>query len=595
MKKRQNIIFTIAIDNYKSDAWDNLNNAVLDCKTLTDILISRYSFEAFPYSLKDTEATKSNIYNSFNTLNSYICEGDNIVIFFAGHGQMHPVTKRGYWMPHDATSDISTWIENTIIKDFIHDLQAHHVWLIMDSCFSGTFLTKNRGYVFNKTYEEIDLLKSRWMLSSGSEEKVSDGKHQNHSPFCKFLIKYLQNNSNIYTSVSEISKYVKSLTIKNSKQTPLFGQIENIDNQGGEMVFILKTEYIKTNIQQVNGFPNTVELKNEYFLNKDKNSTISVGKEVLLVQSFIENVDFLIVENFRFDDENNKKFKFKDDKVIIQSKDEEITWTLKQRFATVTGLERYLDLEENQELLQKRIAFIPAHEDIDSVEEIPICITHSEYLQELLDLNKDNMLCLHCGEKISTNDCYLIEIDDLELGENIGNVHKNCLRPTDRIIGQSGYQNLKQSNLESFDFAEWINLLKSGQGQLKSIYKNITGNPIMTINWNSINNINEGKYCIKAYLENGDFKYVMLGKSIHRFTEENIDDELLFFNNSIKKASPAMNLESKIMGFYDYLNKIKKPNETILRVTKYEKALYSKQLEQNNFYENDYTPLSLVV
>ena len=165
MKNRKNIIFTIGIDNYETSVWKNLNNAVLDAKSIVKILTTKYNFDEYPNSLYDFEATKQNIYDSFNTLRNSIEPEDNVIIFFAGHGNINPMTQRGYWIPHEGTADVYTWIENSVIKDFIADLNAKHIWLIADSCFSGTFLTNTRDVFSEKTYKELDGNMSRWMLA----------------------------------------------------------------------------------------------------------------------------------------------------------------------------------------------------------------------------------------------------------------------------------------------------------------------------------------------------------------------------------------------------------------------------------------------
>jgi len=91
-----NYIFAIGIDDYSSPLWKNLNNAMLDAETLTEILKKRYSFEAFPDNLYNSNATKSEIFNSLNSLNQMVTEEDSLIIFFAGHGNMDPATKKGF-------------------------------------------------------------------------------------------------------------------------------------------------------------------------------------------------------------------------------------------------------------------------------------------------------------------------------------------------------------------------------------------------------------------------------------------------------------------------------------------------------------------
>lgn len=215
-----NYIFAIGIDDYSSPLWKNLNNAMLDAETLTEILKKRYSFEAFPDNLYNSNATKSEIFNSLNSLNQMVTEEDSLIIFFAGHGNMDPATKKGFWIPTNGTLDRSTWIENSSIKNFISDCPAKHILLIIDSCFSGTFLTTTRNGNLERTYLDLNSKKSRWVISSGGEEKVSDGLPNKHSPFGKKIFDFLNKNDNESSSVSELFNCIQLLISSRNNHPP---------------------------------------------------------------------------------------------------------------------------------------------------------------------------------------------------------------------------------------------------------------------------------------------------------------------------------------------------------------------------------------
>lgn len=93
---------------------------------------------------------------------------------------------------------------------------------------------------------------------------------------------------------------------------------------------------------------------------------------------------------------------------------------------------------------------------------------------------------------------------------------------------------------------------------------------------------------------------MMLGKSIHRFSKEEIEIELEKFNAQIKKSKEqgdpiCMIVETKMNGSYKLLNKLKLSGQTIVNASHFEKATYSNQLEENQTeINNDYTPISLV-
>jgi len=49
--------------------------------------------------------------------------------------------ERGYWLPVDATEDTQVkWVPTTTITDALKAMDAKHVMLVVDSCYSGTFM-----------------------------------------------------------------------------------------------------------------------------------------------------------------------------------------------------------------------------------------------------------------------------------------------------------------------------------------------------------------------------------------------------------------------------------------------------------------------
>ncbi|QIH38560.1 caspase family protein [Flavobacterium sp. Sr18] len=586
----QNYIFAIGIDNYSSEYWKNLNNAVLDAKKITELLIDKYNFEEFPGNLYNTQGNKSELFNRFTTLNNTITKNDNLVIFFAGHGNMDPITKKGFWIPSDATLDKSTWIENSSIKNFLSDCPAKHILLIIDSCFSGTFLTTTRSYNIEKSYLDLQSKKSRWVITSGNEEKVSDGVKNEHSPFMKIVIDFLNKNDNKFFSITELFNYIQVLINSSKIQNPQFNYIDKIGHEDGELVFTL-SKNPKTEINKTIGIPNSQVLKEEYLGNISSDTSLSSGKEVLIVQSIVDDKELMIVENFRFDDNNQKKLRFKNNRAIIDEQRPELDWIVYRRFATVSGLMNYL--EKNKNLINNKTVFLRAHEDIETIEETPYCKYYSQYLIQLYNNNSNKMNCLHCNEKITDNNSYLIEFDEIGYNISAGNVHEQCLRPIDRILGKSIYENVKEKNyLLNFDYEKWISMIQNGQGQLTGVFKNKTLNPINVLSWNPENNVNSGRFCIRINYNSGEPSFIMLGKQIQRFKEDEIEEWLNKFNESIPIDKPCKISETGINGYKEIIQKIIEPGQTITYVTSYENSMYSKQYEAyDSTLINDYTPL----
>src|SRR5690606_24323478 len=139
------------------------------------------------------------------------------IIHFAGHGSIHPKTEKGFWIPQNAENSISDFIPNSTIIDTILGIDAKHILLIVDSCFSGSLLSQTRASV-EFHYSKLNESKSRWVLASGRNEKVSDGNPGSGSPFSIILNEFLKQNTYNTFSVSELATAVTKGTGSIAKQ-----------------------------------------------------------------------------------------------------------------------------------------------------------------------------------------------------------------------------------------------------------------------------------------------------------------------------------------------------------------------------------------
>src|SRR5688572_14148623 len=314
MSKGKNILFVIGIDKYLNPVFKSLNNAVYDANRVISVLTERYNFELAAKPLLNELATRENILSELHVVANSANEEDSLVIYFAGHGVID-LNKKGYWVPHDARSHVADYIPNSTIKDIVETAKAKHVFLIIDSCFSGTFLTTTRSTNEELFYDKLIGFKSRWVLASGREEKVSDGKPNEGSPFCTYLIKLLVGSANKYLSVIEVINYVTKITAANSAQLQIGSHIDNVGHEGGQLVFILKDQFIKDEIKQTTGLPNSDGLVREIDKVETIGNRLSTGKEIVLIASYIDKVDCMLIELFRFDDAGNVRHQFRENTI----------------------------------------------------------------------------------------------------------------------------------------------------------------------------------------------------------------------------------------------------------------------------------------
>lgn len=246
--KGEQWLLTIGIDTYLS--WPRLNTAVNDAKALKSILVERYTFDdRHVIELYDENATRKNILGALRDLTKKIKHDDSLLIFYAGHGHIDSITKKGSWIPvESSTDDPSAWISNQDIKDYLNidAIQAKHILLVSDSCFSGDFFRGQRGAlpeVTNTVIKKAYKLNSRQAITSGGLEPVSDAGFGGNSIFTHFLVSVLKSNTSPYLIPSEIFPAVKSGVAQNAEQFPQMGSLYGVGGQeGGEMVFFLKPE-----------------------------------------------------------------------------------------------------------------------------------------------------------------------------------------------------------------------------------------------------------------------------------------------------------------------------------------------------------------
>ena len=238
---KTNHILAIGIDKYKYQT--PLENPVDDCKKIIEVLCTQYRFEKKNVkTLFDDEATRDNI---LETLDEYegLTEKDNLLILFSGHGHYKKRGDAGFWVPYNAEKQ-TQYISMADIKQRIKACHAHHISLIVDSCFSGA-LTRKAKTKGNKIHNNLASIrsykrKSRWAMTSGRVELVYDGNKGENSPFARGLISELKNNDKEMLLFSELGLAVRHIANRNADQNPSCSFLREVGDMNGEFSFVLK-------------------------------------------------------------------------------------------------------------------------------------------------------------------------------------------------------------------------------------------------------------------------------------------------------------------------------------------------------------------
>ncbi len=237
----------IGINKYRE--WNQLQTAVKDALELRNTLVKYYGFDEKNVLLRtDKEATRLQIINDLRYLALNLGETDNLLIYFAGHGQLDDLTGDGYWIPVEGKlKDPGTWISQATIKGILgsEKVRAKNVVVIADSCYSGTLLRggpsllKMEGGAYLDKLAEAASKRSRQVITSGGLEPVADGGRDGHSLFAFYLITALRENDRVVVDLENLfHTRVWEPVTQIGGQRPNVGRLKTPMDEDGQFVLI---------------------------------------------------------------------------------------------------------------------------------------------------------------------------------------------------------------------------------------------------------------------------------------------------------------------------------------------------------------------
>ncbi len=227
----------IGVSDYKDTTIQGLKGEpTKDAQSLADVLTNKYSFAKEDVTVLKNP-TENEINREFIKLSRKVGSNDNLVIFYAGHGNYDKITEKGYWMPSNANMEFEeNIILNTSIVTYIKAIPSKHTLLISDACFSGSILTTSRSYKSaSKAVQKKYDLPSRKAITSGTLTTVP-----NESVFMKYLLKRLNQNTEQYLSAGQLFNMIEDPVINNTTgdNQPQYAPISRTGDEGGDFIFI---------------------------------------------------------------------------------------------------------------------------------------------------------------------------------------------------------------------------------------------------------------------------------------------------------------------------------------------------------------------
>jgi len=235
--------YALIIGNDTYAAYPALKSADSDAKAIAGVLQSRYGYDV--RLLKN--ANRFEILSALNDMREQLKENDNLLVYYAGHGEID-AARQGYWLPVDAQQNTPTsWISNRAVSDILTTMEAKHVLVIADSCYSGT-MTRSSLATFGGGMPDSawgDWVKtmvagrSRTALTSGGVAPVADAaSNSEHSVFASALLSVLSSNNQLLTGQQLFREIAAGMALRSARagllQAPEYAPIQFAGHEAGE-------------------------------------------------------------------------------------------------------------------------------------------------------------------------------------------------------------------------------------------------------------------------------------------------------------------------------------------------------------------------
>ena len=238
----------IGINEYKQ--LPPLKTAVTDAHEVARILGREYGFKTTVL----VNASRYEILSALNTLRERLTDRDNLLIYYAGHGQLDQVNQRGHWLPADAEPESSAnWISNIAVTDVLNAMTVRQLIVISDSCYSGALTRSAIGRLdagmndqqLAQVMLSMAQKRSRMVLTSGGLEPVLDGGGGVHSVFAKTFLDVLRSNQGVLPG-QELFRHLRLRVATQAEraqvsQVPEYAPIKYAGHESGDFFFVRAT------------------------------------------------------------------------------------------------------------------------------------------------------------------------------------------------------------------------------------------------------------------------------------------------------------------------------------------------------------------
>jgi eukaryotic-like serine/threonine-protein kinase len=236
----------LVVGNSDYTAFRRLRTAVNDVEAVAALLADRYGFTV--KLLRN--ATRQQIMSELHELRQRLTESDNLLIYYAGHGELDQESQRCYWLPVDSESeDTGRWISNADVRELLNLMAVKHLLIVADSCFTETTAGVAAGRAERMSQEELaralnnhGTTRARMVLTSGGMEPVLDSRAERISLFAQIFVDSLKENDGVLAGSALFQRIRLKVQAMPDRwtvaQRPQYGPIKFTDHNDGEFFFV---------------------------------------------------------------------------------------------------------------------------------------------------------------------------------------------------------------------------------------------------------------------------------------------------------------------------------------------------------------------
>jgi len=243
--------YALLLGNSNYQYWDKLVGVETDILEIDRSLKSQGFLVETALNL-ESEALEKRVSKFINEY-GYI-DDSRLIIYFAGHGDTQRLSdgrEVGYIIPVDAPKFSQNErgfkqkaISLTNVENWARRMDTKHALFVFDSCFSGTLLTRS-DLSLPPVIEEYLSKPARQFLTSGSaNQKVSDDSYFRRV-FVEGLGGEADKNFDGFITATELAYFLKERVTNYTRrsQTPLYGAINDLRLNQGDMIFRVPAEF----------------------------------------------------------------------------------------------------------------------------------------------------------------------------------------------------------------------------------------------------------------------------------------------------------------------------------------------------------------